>query len=435
MPRSPLARSEYRSLLAVSLAVVAILLGASPGLAGVIDATWTAPTTKTDGTALTDLAAYHVYFGTSNPPCPTSSFWNVPSATAAPTPGTVVSFSLSGLVTGTVYFVQVTAVNTSGNESGCSAAAAALARADPPGTAPDTIAPGISITSPTAGPAYTASGPTLTLKGKAWDLVGLTQITWVNDRGGTGTITVFGGKPGTNVGWMAMGIVLRPGTNVLTVTAWDEAGNTATRVLTVTSTYVPPPDTIAPTLAITSPTTEGAYSTSTSPLMLKGTASDNLAVVQVMWTNDRGGNGTATGTTRWTAMGIVLQPGTNVLTVRARDGAGNTSPSRTLTVTYTPASPPGAASPVSATGTPTGRTYSWNAGARATWYYVLVVDSTGYQSGRWYKASSVRCPTGVGLCTLTSKTRLAPGGARFWVLTWNREGYGPWSGELAFTIP
>src|SRR3990170_181973 len=168
MPRDSFAGGEriVRSLLAVSLAILAVLLGASPGLAGVVDATWNAPTTNADGTALTDLATYHVYFGASNPPCPTSSFWNVPSATAAPTPGTVVNFGLTGLVTGTVYFAQVTAVDTSGNESGCSAAAAAVARADPPGTAPDTIAPGISITSPTAGPAHTPTGPTLTLKGK-----------------------------------------------------------------------------------------------------------------------------------------------------------------------------------------------------------------------------------------------------------------------------
>src|SRR3990170_120817 len=302
MRGTSLAVHSRRCLRAIAFAAAALLLLASPVQGGVLAATWTAPTTNADATPLTDLVAYRVYFGTANPPCPTASFWEVSSATAAPAPGTVVNFTLTGLVTGTVYFVQVTAMDTSGNESDCSAEAVAVARADP-GTAPDTIAPGISITSPTAGPAYTASGPTLTLKGKAWDLVGLTQITWVNDRGGTGTITVLGGKPGTKVGW--------------------------------------------------------------------------------------------------TAMGIVLWPGTNVLTVTARDGAGNTSPSRTLTVTYTPASPPGAASPLSATGTTTRRTYSWNAGPRATWYYVLVVDSAGSQRGQWYKASSARCPTGVGLCTIT----------------------------------
>src|SRR5438552_14912013 len=45
-----------------------------------------------------------------------------------------------------------------------------------------------------------------------------------------------------------------------------------------------------------------------SPAMtLGGTASDNVGVTQVTWTNSRGGNGTATGTTSWTASGIGLQ--------------------------------------------------------------------------------------------------------------------------------
>ena len=48
--------------------------------------------------------------------------------------------------------------------------------------------------------------------------------------------------------------------------------------------------------------------------------------------NSRGGSGTATGTTSWTASGIRLKPGTNVLTVTARDAAGNIA-TRTLTVT------------------------------------------------------------------------------------------------------
>ena len=51
--------------------------------------------------------------------------------------------------------------------------------------------------------------------------------------------------------------------------------------------------------------------------------------------NDRGGSGTATGTTSWSVSGIALLSGSNVLTVTARDAAGNTS-TDTLTVTYTP---------------------------------------------------------------------------------------------------
>jgi hypothetical protein len=83
------------------------------------------------------------------------------------------------------------------------------------------------------------------------------------------------------------------------------------------------------------PTAAATYATETSPLTLGGTASDNVAVTQVTWSNDRGGSGTATGTANWSVNGITLATGTNVLTVTARDAAGNSS-TDTLTVTYNP---------------------------------------------------------------------------------------------------
>jgi hypothetical protein len=58
----------------------------------------------------------------------------------------------------------------------------------------------------------------------------------------------------------------------------------------------------------------------------------------VTWANNRGGSGTAAGTTSWAASGIVLQPGTNVLTVTARDAAANTATTSvtvTLSATFT----------------------------------------------------------------------------------------------------
>jgi hypothetical protein len=131
------------------------------------------------------------------------------------------------------------------------------------------------------------------------------------------------------------GIVLQPGTNVLTVTARDAANNTGTATLTVTNTGT---DTTAPTVAITTPTAAAAFFTNSSPLTLAGTAADNVGVTQVSWGNNRGGSGTAAGTTAWSVSGIVLQTGTNALTVTASDAAGNTG-TATLTVTYDTTAP------------------------------------------------------------------------------------------------
>src|SRR3990170_3161062 len=306
-PRSLAMLSRWR-LLALAASAAALLLFASPVQAGVLGATWNAPITNEDATPLDDLWTYRVYFGPSDPPCPTSSYWEIASPTAAPTPGTVVTFGLSELVTGNVYFVQVTAVNTSGVESACSDFATGVARPDPV----DTTLPTVAITSPTSNPTYITGSNGLTLGGTASDDVGVTQVTWTNDRGGSGPAT------GTT-DWTVSGIVLQPGVNVLTVTAEDANGNSAIDTLTVTYT-----DTTQPTLTITSPTSSPTYATGSSPLTLGGTASDNIGVTQVTWINDRGGSGTATGTTTWSASGIALLPGANQLTVTARDAAGNT---------------------------------------------------------------------------------------------------------------
>src|SRR3989338_4995553 len=146
MERASLAMPSRGRLLAFALAAAALLLLASPVQAGVLGATWNAPTTNEDATPLDDLWTYRVYFGLSNPPCPTSSYWEIASPTAATTPGTVVSFGLSELVTGNVYFVQVTAVNASGNESVCSDFATGVARPDPFDATPPTV----TITTPTS---------------------------------------------------------------------------------------------------------------------------------------------------------------------------------------------------------------------------------------------------------------------------------------------
>ena len=408
--------TSSRKWLLAGILLAVLIFAAGPARAGVLDASWTAPTTNTDGSALTDLGSYRIYYGPATAPCPGPAFFQVASPTSSPASGTTVSFRLPGLTTGTQYFVSVSAVDLGGSESACSLTANGVAQTDfsvtPTGSvgfgnvnlgsfadqtftvqnarggvvsgtvstsAPfsivsggsfslggvgstqsvtvrftpttaatasvnvsfsadgdtftrlvtgigigtDTVAPTVAITSPTSGATFSTSATPLTLGGTASDNIGVTQVTWANSRGGSGTAT------GTT-SWTASGIVLQPGSNVLTVTARDAAGNTRTASLTVTLT-----DTTAPSVAITSPTPGATYSTSATPLTLGGTASDNIGVTQVTWANNRGGSGTATGTSTWSASGVVLQSGSNVLTVTARDAAGNTR-TATLTVTYSP---------------------------------------------------------------------------------------------------
>lgn len=118
-------------LIWLALLLVLVIGPALPAGAGVLDASWTAPTTNTDGSALTDLAKYKVYFGTGATACPGVIWLDVPTI-AAPAPNTTITTSLTTLIEGTRYTVQVTAVDQAGNESACSISASAVARPNVP---------------------------------------------------------------------------------------------------------------------------------------------------------------------------------------------------------------------------------------------------------------------------------------------------------------
>jgi hypothetical protein len=88
----------------------------------------------------------------------------------------------------------------------------------------------------------------------------------------------------------------------------------------------------APGILITTPT-NGVTSTSTQPFAsLRGLASDDVGVVGVSWSTNRGFAGDAAGLTSWSAT-VPLAAGANVITVTARDASGNmTSDSATINV-------------------------------------------------------------------------------------------------------
>jgi YD repeat-containing protein len=107
---------------------------------------------------------------------------------------------------------------------------------------------------------------------------------------------------------------------------YDAAGNRLTYSGAVAN------DTIAPSIAITSPTTGSSYTNASATINLSGTASDNIGVTLITWQNYSGGIGVASGTNSWSITGIPLLPGDNFIFVTAYDAAGN-STYATLTVT------------------------------------------------------------------------------------------------------
>jgi len=86
--------------------------------------------------------------------------------------------------------------------------------------------PSIVITSPTAMSNYSTKSSTIDISGISSDDVELTDVTWTNDQGGSGTAT------GTT-DWAVSDILLQPGDNIISIIATDSGWNIASDSLTV----------------------------------------------------------------------------------------------------------------------------------------------------------------------------------------------------------
>jgi len=114
--------------LTLALALAGCTGGASGPGSGVLELSWTPPTTKVDGSPLTDVVGYRIYFGTSRGTCPSGGSFYVDAVRSA-APGTEpVRLMLKGLKVGERYYAALTAVSASGGESACSAETNARAR-------------------------------------------------------------------------------------------------------------------------------------------------------------------------------------------------------------------------------------------------------------------------------------------------------------------
>lgn len=183
---------------------------------------------------------------------------------------------------------------------------------------------------------YSNAPPVLTNPGSQSSVVGQPvslQLTGSDPYGQALTFSATGLPPGLTLA-SGSGLVSGAGSTAGTyaVTARVSDGTlSSSQAFTWT---MAPPAPSAPAVAITGPTSAATYATTGSLVTLQGTASAGAGISDVRWMNDRGGSGSAAGTTSWMAQAIALQSGANLLTVVARDGAGNEA-ADVLTVTYT----------------------------------------------------------------------------------------------------
>jgi hypothetical protein len=168
-------------------------------------------------------------------------------------------------------------------------------------------------------------------------------------------------------------------------------------------------DTTAPIVTITSPTSSDTYTTTSSPLSLSGSASDSSSgVKEVTWSNDKGGSGTASGTTYWSVSSISLTSGDNKITVTAKDNAGNTS-TDTITVTYNAGSAPtvttGSATNVTSTSATVTGTVNANGLSTTAWFeYGTVKGTYGNKSSTQSVSGSTDTTVSATITGLTAGT-------------------------------
>ncbi len=291
------------------------------GVEADITVAWDAPITNSDGSTLTDLAGYKIYYDTDGTGAPYNGIGITQGSSPVTVPLASLSdvsnpeFVLSGLTVSTTYYIAVTAYDTSANESGYSNEITATESPPPMGNDPPTA--GINAT-PTQGMAPLS----VSFSGTGTDTDGtITNYTWAFGDGSSSTL-----QNPTKTYTSA-------GTYTATLTVTDDDGDTGTDTIQIVVS-APPVDTTSPTATITSPTSSSSYSTSSSVIALSGTASDDTGVTSVVWSNDQGGSGTAAGTTSWSISNISLVEGYNTITVIAHDAAVNTG-TDTIAVLYT----------------------------------------------------------------------------------------------------
>ncbi|MCE5323468.1 lectin like domain-containing protein [bacterium] len=201
---------------------------------------------------------------------------------------------------------------------------------------PATVPPDVQITSPTMEPIYNSTETSIDICGIASDNRSVSSIIWQNTTlGTTAQLCEDGGDWAT---WCARSVSLEPNaSNNILITATDSDGNTSTDSIAVVN------DSVSPSVAITSPTSNDKYWPETSTIDIGGTASDNINVASVTWSNSGTGDSgsctlSGTDSVTWSASGLTLADGkdANVITVTATDLAGHTA-TDTLTVTHYPA--------------------------------------------------------------------------------------------------
>ena len=256
------------------------------------------------------IQGYHVDVST------TSSFNAFIPGYANADVGNVTQKLITGLAPGTTYYMRLRAYDLALNVSSNSATASAR-------TIGDTTPP----SAPTNLFFFLISSSSLGLDwSAATDNVGVTgyRLDVSTNAGFFGFVNGYANLDLGNQTFSNMTGLLPQTFYYVRLRAYDAAGNVSSNSLVTGATTLPPPDTIPPSVSISSPTNGAQLS---GVVTISGTASDNVAVTQILIQIDEAPWIVAAGTTFWSYSLDTTQlvNGNHVLSALARDFAGNLS--------------------------------------------------------------------------------------------------------------
>ena len=207
-------------------------------------------------------------------------------------------------------------------QAGC--AGLAGAGSNPPPSGGDTTPPTVSLTAPTSG--ATVSGTT-TVSASASDNVGVASVQCQLDGANLGSLLTV--APYT-YSWNTT--TVSNGSHTLRAVAKDAAGNSATSAAVTVTVSNTPADTTPPTVSISAPANGATESGTTT---VSANASDNVGVASVQFQLDSANVGSLLTASPYTYSWntTTTSNGSHTLRAIAKDAAGNSRTSATVTVT------------------------------------------------------------------------------------------------------
>jgi hypothetical protein len=229
------------------------------------------------------------------------------------------SWNTTGVANGS-HTITAIARDASGNTQTSSSVTVTVSN-----TVPDTTAPTVTVTAPSAG--ATVSGPvslTATASDNSGTVSGVQFKVDGTSVGAEDTTSPYG------VTWDST--QTSNGTHTITAVARDPSGNTKTSTSVSVTVSNPVPDTTAPTVSVTAPT---GGSTISGTINLTASASDNVGVAGVQFKVDGTNVGSEDTASPYTASWntTTATNGTHTIAATARDAAGNTTTSTSVSIT------------------------------------------------------------------------------------------------------